>query len=245
MRNMLVKDMFKEIKKSLGRFLSIMAITALGVSFFAGIKVAPVYMRDSLDKYYDNQNYMDFTIVSTLGLTGEDVDSIKSIEGIKDVIPSKSMDVLLNQNNTDVVTKVLGIPQSYFKNEENDFINKPLLIEGRMPENQNECLIEKNEMEAYQIKIGEKVKLSSGTETNIEESLTETEYTVVGYVQTPSFLSFEKGRSNIGSGEINNLIMIYQENFKGEIFSEIYVTVNDVKSLNSFDEEYFKSLEPV
>ncbi|MGL4773724.1 MAG: ABC transporter permease, partial [Clostridium sp.] len=244
MKNMLVKDTVKEIKKSLGRFLSIFAITALGVSFFAGIKVAPVFMRNSLDKYYDSQDFMDFTILSTLGLTEDDIKYIKETTGVSNVTPSKSMDVIINFDNKDMVVKALGVPQNVFNGTNNEYVNKPLLIEGRMPENPNECLVEKEKMEELNIPLGTKLKVSSGTDTDINESLSVNEYTVVGYAQTPNFLSFEKGKSNIGKGDINNFIMIFDENFKNDIYTEAYVTAKGAKELNTFDEKYFEYLKP-
>lgn len=127
MRNPLFKDTFREIKKSKGRFLSVFAIITLGVSFFTGIKVASPVMEVTADKYYDQNNLMDLTVVSNLGLTDKDINSISKIDGISNVYPTYSKEVLTSIGTNQLVLKVHGLPEK----SNSDYINKIKITEGR------------------------------------------------------------------------------------------------------------------
>ena len=130
-----LKDIFREIKISLGRFLSILCIVAIGVAFFAGIKASAPDMKNSADSYFDKYNVQDIQIYSTLGLTNENIAEIKKIKGVKTVQPVYSMDTLSQIDSTQMVIKVI----SYSDNQK---MNKIRLVDGRMPKNDNECLVE-------------------------------------------------------------------------------------------------------
>ncbi|MFA5523270.1 MAG: FtsX-like permease family protein [Tissierellales bacterium] len=226
------KDTFKDIKNSLGRFISIVAIIALGVAFFAGVKVSPEVMEYTADKYYDDYNLMDLRIVSTLGLTEDDLNEISSIPGVKHSFGTYVMDALTQYKENEFVIRMHG-----FSSE--DQINGMRLLEGRLPEKPDECLVEFGKEVSLSLPIGSKLKLYSGKEEPISDNLENTEFTVVGAVQTPYYLSFEKGNSDIGSGKVRDFIMIPQENFKLDVYTDIYVTVDGAKELNSYKDEYF------
>ncbi len=245
MKNALVKDTLREIKKSLGRFISIFAIITLGVAFFTGIKASAPDMRLSADKYYDNQNFMDFTVLSTLGLTKEDIEVLKLMPQVQGVFPSHSMDVITKLNNGELVLKVLSLPTDNLNSQKEDFINRPILIEGRLPGKFNECVVEKGKFSETALPIGSKIKIESGSDKDIKEELENYEYTVVGYVQSPIYLSHEKGSSNIGSGKVNNIMLIPEENFKQDIYTEAYLTVKNARSEFTYGDKYWNLLKPV
>ncbi|QGU96174.1 hypothetical protein GOM49_14670 [Clostridium bovifaecis] len=232
------KDILRDIKKSLGRFISILAIVALGVAFFSGVKIAPQDMKNTADKYYDDYNLMDIRIVSTLGLTEGDLDEIRKIEGIEDTFGTYTLDALAEYNEKEVVLRVHGLPQS--KN-----INNVNLLEGRLPERSGECVIEKGKNNSITVSLGSNIKLHSGKDEPLSDSLKSTEYKVVGMVQTPYYLSFEKGSSDIGNGQVRNFIMIPQEDFKMGIFTDIFATVKGARKLNSYRDEYFDAVHKV
>ena len=127
------KDTFIEIKKTFKRFISILLIVLLGVGFFAGIKAASPDMKKTIDKYCKDQNVMDLTVISTLGLTEDDINELKNVDGIKEVSPSYSKDAIIKIDENDIVVKINAI---------DDNVNKLKLKEGRMPENDDECIVE-------------------------------------------------------------------------------------------------------
>ncbi|NLW21830.1 MAG: FtsX-like permease family protein [Tissierellia bacterium] len=237
-KNPLIKDIIRDIKKSLGRFLSITAIIALGVAFFTGVKIAPEDMKKTADKYYDDYNLMDIRIVSTLGLTEDDVEEVSKIEGVEKVQGAYTLDVLAEYDNQEVVLKVHQLP-------EEDGINNIRLLEGRLPEKPWECVIEKGKMENFIVPIGSTIRLESGKEEPLSDYLEYKEYQVVGWVQSPYYLSFQKGSSNIGTGQVRSFIMIPKENFKLDYYTDIYVTVEGAKELNSYHDEYFDLIDPL
>ena len=234
----LFKDMFRNISNSKGRFISIVVIIALGVAFFSGLKKAPEDMKYTADQYYKDYNLFDIRVVSSLGLTDDDVDSIKSIEGVEDVRATYFVDAIAKEGDNESVFRVFGY-------DSNDQINGYKLLEGRFPENEDECLIEKGIEENLRFDIGSKVKLKSGKNEDLNESLENKEYTVVGAVQSPYYLSFEKGNSSIGNGRVSGYIVIPEENFKLDIYTDIYMTVKGTKELNSYSDDYFKLTDKV
>lgn len=238
MNNPLIKDIVRDIKKSLGRFLSITAIIALGVAFFSGVKIAPEDMKKTADKYYDDYNLMDIRIVSTLGLTEDDLKEIEKIEGIEQSLGSYTIDALAELDEQEVVLRVHQLP------EEGD-INNIRLIEGRLPEKPWECVMEKGKIGEFTLSLGSIIRLESGKEEPLSDYLEYTEYEVVGLVQTPYYLSFQKGSTNIGTGQVRSFIMIPKENFKLDYYTDIYLTVRGAKELNSYDDEYFDIIDPV
>lgn len=236
-----LKDIFREIKISLGRFLSILCIVAIGVAFFAGIKASAPDMKNSADTYFDKYNVQDIQIYSTIGLTKKDVAAIKKIKGVKSVQPSFSMDTLSQIDSTQMVIKVIsyGIDQK---------MNKIRVVEGRMPERENECLVEASSAtnKLYgTFHIGDTIKLQSGTDEALSKSLKHTKYKIVGTCYNPNYLSYEKGSSNIGSGTVNSFIYIQNTNVLKDYYTEVDVCVKGAKDLNCYSDEYFDVVDPV
>lgn len=236
-----LKDIFREIKISLGRFLSILCIVAIGVAFFAGIKASAPDMKNSADTYFDKYNVQDIQVYSTIGLTKKDVAAIKKIKGVKSVQPSFSMDTLSQIDSTQMVIKVIsyGIDQK---------MNKIRVVEGRMPERENECLVEASSAtnKLYgTFHIGDTIKLQSGTDEALSKSLKHTKYKIVGTCYNPNYLSYEKGSSNIGSGTVNSFIYIQNTNVLRDYYTEVDVCVKGAKDLDCYSDEYFDVVDPV
>lgn len=236
-----LKDIFREIKISLGRFLSILCIVAIGVAFFAGIKASAPDMKNSADTYFDKYNVQDIQVYSTIGLTKKDVAAIKKIKGVKSVQPSFSMDTLSQIDSTQMVIKVIsyGIDQK---------MNKIRVVEGRMPERENECLVEASSAtnKLYgTFHIGDTIKLQSGTDEVLSKSLKHTKYKIVGTCYNPNYLSYEKGSSNIGSGTVNSFIYIQNTNVLKNYYTEVDVCVKGAKDLDCYSDEYFDVVDPV
>ena len=243
MSKSLTKDTIRDIKKSMGRFLSILMICTLGVAFFVGIKSAPKKKKKTVDQYYDDYNMMDLRLVSTFGFTDEDVKAIAKLPGIEGVFPTYSQDVLTTYQNQELVLKVHALPTNLTLDDPN-YINQVNVIEGRLPEKSGEAVVERG-MYLESMKIGSKITLESGTDTPLSDNLKTTEYTIVGIVETPYYLSFDKGSTTIGNGEIGSFIMIPQEDFKSDIYTEVFVTAKDAKALDTFSQEYEDAMKPL
>lgn len=231
MKSALLKDTFREIKKSKGRFISIFAIITLGVSFFTGIKVASPVMELTADKYYDDNNLMDMTIISNLGLTDKDINAISKIDKVESVYPTYSKEVLTSIGNNQLVLKVHGVP----KNEKDkSYINELKITKGRYPNSSGECAID----DSLDIPIGSTIKLYGSNGENLDETLKYSEYKVVGKVETPYYISRAKGSSYIGSGQLDSFMMIPDSDFKLDAYTESFVTVKGSKEFNSYGENY-------
>lgn len=244
MRSALNKDFIRDILKSKGRFLSIVAIVALGVAFFTGVKSSPIVMKTSSDKYYDKYNLMDIRLISTLGLTDKDVDDIKNIEGVEGVYPTYSLDAISIYNSTEKVLKVHGLDLNKL-NDKKNYINQLKLIKGRLPQKSGECVLEIPKIKALNYPIGSEISLSSGKDDKLSKSLSKSKYKVVGYVETPYYLSQEKGNSSIGGGVIEGAIMIPESDFKMDTYTEIFLTVKSAKELDTYGDEYSNLVKTV
>lgn len=242
MKNTLLKDTFREIRNSLGRFLAIFAIVVLGVGFFAGIKATAPDMKLTADKYFDDYRLMDIWLLSTMGFDEEDIGEIEKISGIDGIAPSYSMDVLMDDGEKVRVIKLLSIPKTW---DHSSHINRINLVEGRYPEEPGECLAESGSMTTKGLEIGSKIKFYSGTDDDISDSLSRNEYTVVGLVESPLYISFERGTSSIGNGKIDSYIMVPEDDFDLPVYTDVYVTVRGAREVLTYDDEYDRVLDPI
>ncbi len=232
----LLKDTFREIKKTFSRFMSILAIVALGVGFFSGIKATGPDMKLTGDKYFSDTNLMDMRLVSTMGFDENDIDAIKEVDGIKDIEPSYSLDAIYTDIDSKPVVAVYATPET---------INMPVLKEGRMPQNENECLAEYGGIHSG-IEIGDTIHIASDDgKTPITDSLENDEFTVVGLVETPLYISYEYGTTTIGDGSVSTFIMIDKSNFKSDYYTQIYLTVQKPDDMSVFDYSYDTLLEEI
>lgn len=238
MKKALNKDILRDILKSKGRYFSIMLIVALGVAFFSGIKVSPMVMRNTVDNYYDDYNFMDVEVISTLGLTDDDVDAIKKLDTVEGVFPTYSMDVITNVKDQDRVLKVHALPTENLSKDNKDYINRVKLIKGRLPKNSGECVVLKPKYDHLNLKIGRTLKIKSGTEDKLSENLKTDSYKIVGLVETPYYLSYEFGNSSIGSGSVDGIMIVPQDDFKTEAYTEMYITAKGAKEQTSFYQDY-------
>lgn len=238
MKKALNKDILRDILKSKGRYFSIMLIVALGVAFFSGIKVSPKVMRNTVDNYYDDYNFMDVEVISTLGLTDDDVDAIKKLDTVEGVFPTYSMDVITNVKDQDRVLKVHGLPTDNLSDSNKDYINRVKLIKGRLPKNSGECVVLKPKYDHLNLKIGKTLKIKSGKEDKLSDDLKKDSYKIVGLVETPYYLSYEFGNSSIGSGSVDGIMLIPQDDFKTEAYTEMFITAKGAKEQTSFYQEY-------
>lgn len=241
MNRTLRTDLLREIRRSLGRYLSIAAIVALGVAFFAGIKASPPDMEYSADDYFDRYHLQDIQIFSSIGLDEEDLDAIRKVEGVEDAQGQFQADFLTRQKSRELTVRVL----SY---QDNQPLNTPRLVEGRMPENEHECLIQGDTATGELLgsyPIGSKITLLSGDDKPVSNSLRQDTFTIVGKAYSPNYLSYELGASTVGSGSVDTFLYVPQSAVASELFTEIDLSVQRAREINSYTQNYFDVVEPV
>ena len=220
------KEFWMEIRKSKSRFISILLIVALGVAFFSGIQASSPDMRYSGDAYYDESSLMDIKVVGTMGLTSDDVSSIESIDGIESAEGAWSADVMCGEGQKQKVLHIESI---------NDTVNKLDVQEGRLPEKSGEIFLDSTFASTNEYKVGDKVALREDGDSPL---LVTTEYTVVGTGRSPLYISFNRGNTTLGTGEVNGFGYVLPEDFDQEIYTQIYVTVHGAKGLTSYTDGY-------
>ena len=245
MKNALTKDFIRDIKNSKGRFISILLIVTLGVAFFSGIKASPLAMNKTSDSYYDDYNLMDIRVASTLGLTDDDVEALSKIDNVDGIKGTYSIDAISNYNDKDSVVQIQSINLEDQKQNNENYMNRLNVVEGRLPQKSGECVIEKSKYQFLNYPIGSTITLSSGTDEDISETLNKKEYKVVGYINTPYYLSHEKGNTSIGSGKIQGAMMILDTDFKLDVYTDIYLTVKGADKLDTYSDEYQELIDSV
>ena len=233
MKKALMKDTVKEITNTFKRFISILLIVLLGVGFFAGIKATSPDMKNTIDRYFDDKNVMDIQVLSTLGLTKGDLEELQKIEGIEQVEGSYSTDVIVNSGEKEVVVKLMSLPTA---------INQVSLVEGRLPENNKECVVEPWFLATTNHQIGDLIKIEAEDIQNDDgedqELLNEKKVTIVGTVHSPLYISDDRGTTKLGSGKINYYMYIPLGNFNTDIKTVAYITVNEAKELKTYTDQY-------
>lgn len=230
------KNFYIEIRKSLGRFLSIFFIVAMGVAFFSGIRSAEPDMRYSADAYFDRNDFMDIQVMGTLGITEEDVTAIEQVEGVEKAEPGYSADMLVDVHGNQKILHVSSVLDSM-----NDYKAE----EGRMPEKSGECLMDQDFAASAGLKVGDSITLLSETRDPLTDTLQTDTYEITGLGSSVSYISFERGSSNIGNGEVSGFLTILPEDFSLEVYTECYVTAEGAKELTAFTPEYDKKVETV
>ena len=226
------KSTFREIKSSLGRFMAIFAIIALGVGFFAGLKVTKAAMVDTVTAYLNNHAFYDYRLVSTLGFGQEDVNAFLSSRDVEAAEGSVSFDVLyLLDNGKQGAVKTYSVTNR---------LNTLKLVSGRMPEGGGECVADSNLFGKSD--IGSVIHLSDENEEENLEHFTHREYTIVGIVQSPLYLQFERGNTSLGTGRLDGYIYLPPEGYSVDYYTEIYVRFSQDNALygegyDSFIEE--------
>lgn len=230
------KDFYMEIRKSMGRFLSIFFIVAIGCAFFAGIRSSEPDMRYSGDAYFDRKNLMDLQVISTMGLTDEDVEAIEKLDGIEKAEAGYSVDALCKEGDNQIVMHVMSLLPS---------MNQVQVENGRLPEKSDECVVDADFLSKSTLKIGDRVTLSSGTDKPVTDSLKEDTFTIVGSVSSPCYIGFQRGSTTIGSGNISAFLCVPEESFCMEVYTEIYAQVKGAEKLTAFTDQYDQRIDSV
>lgn len=226
MKKALHKDFWMEIRKNKARFISIFVIVALGVAFFSGIQAASPDMRFSGDAYYDASKLMDLKVVGTLGLTDEDVQALEAIDGVGEAIGSYSTDVYCGEENEHKVVHVECM---------DDRVNLLTAAEGRLPEKSGECFLDQVFASKRGYEVGDTLKFRQDEDSDL---LKTEEFTVVGIGSSPLYISFNRGNTTLGSGEINGFVYVLPEEFDQEIYTQIYLRIHNADDMISYTDAY-------
>ena len=223
------KDFYMEIRKSFGRFLSIFFIVAIGTAFFSGIRAAEPDMRLSGDAYFDQSKLMDLQVISTMGLTADDLQAIREIKGVEQAQPVYSMDALCDVDGSQKVVHIFS---------SQDGINELKAEKGRMPEKADECVADADFLASSGYQIGDKITFLKDEDTEVTEELTQSTFQIVGSVSSPEYISFSRGSSMIGNGSVSGFISVLPESFQMDAYTEISIQVKGAKEETAFTKEY-------
>lgn len=240
MNKTLFKNLLRNIKNTFSRFLSIVIIIAVGVAFYSGVRATSPDMKKSGDLYLNQNNFMDFKVISTLGLTDDDIFEIEKQSGVKKAEGSFSMDAVVEKGKHTLVLNVNSIPSK-------NGINKIRIVKGRTAKNNNEVVVEERFLNENKLKIGNEIELQSGKDTKIENDLKNNKFKIVGTAQSPLYLSAQRQLSSVGSGSVKGFVYILPDVFKSNVYTEIYVNTNSAKSKDSLlnNENYKNDTETI
>ena len=233
MKSALLKDSIKEIKNTYKRFLSILVMAFLGVGFFAGMRAASPDMVDTIDQYYKESQVYDIKILSTLGLTNDDIDALSEIDEIENTVGTYETDGKIEIDNKEIITKIMSVEK----------LNKPILLQGNLPKTQNECVVEDSFLTANHKSIGDTIEVEVEKTKNDEgeevEYLNKNILKIVGTVKSPLYISRDRGTSSLGSGKIDYYIYVPKENIKAnEIYTNIYIKLKNSENYTTSSEKY-------
>ena len=227
MKSMMMKSTLREIRQSLGRYLAILAIVAWGVGFFAGLKATKPAMLETGDNYLLEKQFYDFRLICTLGFDDDIVKEVNRRSDVRAVQGAYSFDILC-QSSGDGSANVI---KAYSITEG---INELEIIAGRLPQNANECVVDSRMFSKKY--IGKKLKLSASNAEEDLENFTFAEYKIVGVVQSPLYVQFERGNASIGNGKVSGFMYLLPEGFECEAYTELYVKLTEDFTL--YSEEY-------
>ena len=230
MKNSVIKMTLRSVKTFKGRFIAIFLIVAIGVGFFAGMKITQDAMIDTAHKYLQQQNLYDIQLISTLGFTDENVEELSTTDGIKDIEGLKSVDAMLSVKDNLKAFKIISIPKK---------VSVPSLVCGRMPETNFECLADDQYFD--ETDIGSTIVVSDENTDDVKNTLSQKEFVIVGLVNSPTYLNINRGNTTIGTGALASFIYVQDDCFALNIYTEVNITLNE--SAYIYSDEYDEIVE--
>ncbi len=227
-KNRLTTDAVREVKNTFSRFLSILILSALAVAFLAGLRAAAPDMQYTADRYFDRTRFMDAYVISTLGLTDEDLQALADAAGVETVEGIWSVDAIAQ----DAIVSVRSMPQQ---------LNLLDVREGRLPEAANECVTERLLLIELGLEVGDQLNLVLDEDN--EGDLKCLSYTIVGVVGSPLYVGADRGTSSLGNGSVDGFLYVPGENFDYDYYTMAYFTGEGLSALDSYGDEYDERLE--
>ena len=229
-------DLFREIKKNKGRFMSIFCIVMLGTAFFAGLRSTGYDMKYSADHFYDDNRLMDVRVVSTLGLTKEDLRDLSDLPGVSMAVGGRTGEVLLHTEDSTLSIRTIGLTRG---------INDVVLSEGRLPENIHECLVDADNFIQEGYRIGDTLTFLSGDEKALDETMKEDTFTIVGMGYLPYYTDLTRGSGSTGDGSIDGFVILDPAVFDMDVYTEAYLRVEGADREMTFSAAYDALVEEV
>lgn len=231
MNKSIIKLTKREISSSLGRYLAIFAIIALGAGLFVGLRLSRPDFLETYNNYTHETNFYDFRLVSTLGLTDDDLAEVKKLDGVKLAEGAVGADFLFNTADEDnLIMMAQSIPEN---------VNQIKLKAGRMPEKANECLADPDMYSKDD--IGSTIKLSKDNSEQTFDTFAYDEYTIVGLAYSVLYINTERGSSTLGNGSVKGYIYIPMDGFSTDYYTDIYVCVDSEGYV--YSDEYEQSTQ--
>ena len=228
--NRIITDALREIRNTFSRFLSLLVLSALAVCFLAGLRATAPDMKKSADLYFDQQNLMDLHVLSTLGLTDEDAEALAQQPCVAAVERAYTVDAVVHLTDNDYIVKVLSFT-------EDPGINAPRLVEGRLPQNARECLVEPLLLEETGLQLGDTLTLDTGDGDYADALQTET-FTIVGTADSPLYVGTDRGTSSLGTGKVSAFVLLPLSAFSMETYTDFYLLAEGAESLLCYDDAY-------
>ena len=226
-KNRLLTDFIREVRHTHSRFLSILLLSALAVAFLVGLRATAPDMEYTADNYYDSHHLMDGYVMSTMGLTQEDLQALAQADGVDQVEGAWSVDATA----VDSIVSMRSMPEN---------LNLLNVVEGRLPQQADECVTEQMLLTALGLEIGDTLTVT--LDEADQDSLTRTSYTIVGTVQSPLYVGTDRGSTTLGSGSIDAFVYIPGENFDLDVYTTAYFTGDGMEALNSYSQAYADQL---
>ena len=222
---MLARSTLREIKDSLGRYLALMLIIALGVGFFAGLKVTDPAMRTSMHQYLTENEFYDFRLLSSVGFEQQDIDYLKDNLGARYVEESIAFDIITEVDDTSYVLKAISLPSD---------INKIVLVDGTLPAKDDECVVDMKLFDSSH--IGNTILLSDSNESEDTDKFAYKKYRICGIVKSPLYIQYERGTTTLGTGVLDGFMYVKKGAFDVAYFTDCYVKLDSDPQL--YSDEY-------
>ena len=237
----LIREFWRSLKQNFTRFLSIVFIIALGVGFFAGINATKPDMVKSAAQYYNEHNLMDLRAMNPLGYRDEDIARLEELEGISALQPSYTKDIILVKGDEELTVRLYSLDHENYGNQT---INRFKLLEGRMPKASGEIVLAPGKYNDTDLRLGDSIRFRDTTDNKIDDSLKDQEYTVVGFIESPLYITIEREKTNVGTGTIQTYIYVPAEDFTMDP-SEFFLTVEGSELQDPWTSEYKDTVAPV
>ena len=226
----LLTDAVREVRRTLSRFLSLFVLSALAVAFLSGLRTTAPDMEYTADRYFDRLGLMDIRVLSTLGLTDEDVAALAQQEGIIAAEGSYEADASVSIGDNDLIIKLISLSEKGF--------NLPDLQEGRLPQNDRECLVEPAFLDQSGLSVGDTVTFDTG-DGDYEDALVHDTFTIVGTANSPLYVSLvQRGTSSLGTGSVSAFVMLPESAFSMDAYTQVYLQVEGAEALLCYGEDY-------
>ncbi|WP_298485849.1 FtsX-like permease family protein [uncultured Ruminococcus sp.] len=243
MKGALKKDTVREVRHSFGRFLSIFLIVLLGCGFFSGIKATMPDMIATAEEYFSDNRLMDLKLMSSIGVKSEDVEAVKKAENVEGVMAGYSKDVFYYHENQNLVLKFMSFNDVVAEDSPNN-LDKPVLLEGRLPEKKGECAVEVKMSSPDTFKVGGKIKIDEpDSSKKITDTLAADTYKIVGIVASPLYIGYERDATTVGNGTVVSNVFVPESEFVCDYYTELYVKFKVTDELDPFSDEYKQAVK--